>query len=233
MKDNSLYKLGGISSILVGISYMVIGVTNILLPPALTYANDAQSPFMYFEANRGLYTTGSWAWTLGALFALALIPAVSATVQHLNEGWVRWTSSLATLAFAVSFLDYYWAIVMNPPRAAAYVAGNDGWRAALTVPGAPHIIDAQGWLGFGAVGLWILVASLLALRGNAWPKGLAYVGIATAFFYFLALAREVIPSFSGIVVFTIVASGGGLVLAPIWYIWMGIHLRHMALQETK
>ncbi len=95
----------------------------------------------------------------------------------------------------------------------------------MTVPGAPHIIDAQGWLGFGAVGLWILVASLLALRGNAWPKGLAYVGIATAFFYFLALAPAVIPSLSGAVIFTIVAGGGGLVLAPIWFTWMGIFLR--------
>ncbi len=233
MKDNSLYKLGGISSMLVGISYVVIAVTGLLLPTALTYGNDVQSPFMYLEENLGLLMTQYWAYTLGAVFALAMIPAVSATVQHLNEGWVRWTSTLATLAFAVTILDNYWAIVMNPLRAAAYITGNEAWRGALTVPGAPQWIDVQNWLGFGAVGLWILVVSLLALRDNVWPKGLAYVGIAAAIFYFLALAPDIIPSLSGVVIFTVVSVGGGVVLAPILYIWMGIHLRHMASQETK
>jgi len=52
MKDNSLYKLGGIASILVGISYVVIGVTTVLLPPNLGGGvPNAQSPFMYLEAN--------------------------------------------------------------------------------------------------------------------------------------------------------------------------------------
>ena len=32
MKDNSLYKLGGFASIIVGISYVVIGITTVLLP---------------------------------------------------------------------------------------------------------------------------------------------------------------------------------------------------------
>ena len=162
-----------------------------------------------------------------------MIPAVSATVQHLNEGWVRWTSSLATLAFAVTILDNYWAIVMNPLRAAAYLTGNEALRTTLTVPGAPQWIDVQNWLAFGAVGLWVLVVSLLALRGNVWSKGLAYLGIALAFVYFLALSPLVFPSLSGVVIFTVVAGGGGVVLAPIWYIWMGIHLRRMASPETK
>ena len=29
MKDNSLYKLGGISSMLVGFSYLVVGITGV------------------------------------------------------------------------------------------------------------------------------------------------------------------------------------------------------------
>lgn len=228
MKDNSLYKLGGFASIVVGISYAVIGGTFLLMDPALAgYENNAQSQFLFLKENLGLLMTNYWAYTLGSIFAFAMIPAVSATVQHLNEGWVRWTSSLATLAFAVTILDNYWAIVMNPPRAAAYLAGNEALRATLTVPGAPQWIDVQNWLAFGAVGLWVLVISLLALRGNVWSKGLAYLGIALAFVYFLALSPIVFPSLSGVVIFTVVAGGGGIVLAPIWYIWMGIHLRRI------
>jgi hypothetical protein len=227
MKDNSLYALGGFASIIVGISYVVIGITTVLLPPNLTGVPNAQSPFIYFEANRGLLLTNFWAFTIGAIFALAMIPAVSATVQHLNQGWVRWTSTLATLGFAVAILDNYWAIVETPARAAVYVAGTEAIRAALSVPGEPQYIDVQGWLGSGGVGLWALVIGLLALRNKAFPKGLAYLWIIGAFAYFTALAASIIPDLylSGVV---IVISGLGSILAPIGYGWMGIHLWRMS-----
>jgi hypothetical protein len=218
MKDDSLYRLGGFASIMMGISYVVIGVTTVLLPPNLSGVPEARSPFLFFEENRGLLMINYWAFTIGAIFALAMIPAVSATVQHLNEGWVRWTASLATLGFVVAILDNYWAIVATPARAAAYIAGND--------PGAAQVIDIQGWFAYGAVGLWVLVCSILALRNNVWPKGLAYLGIFAALIYFLALASTVIPALfiSGTIIFVGVI---GAVLAPIWYGWMGIHLWRM------
>jgi hypothetical protein len=173
-----------------------------------------------------------WAMLIGAVFALAMIPAVSATVQHLNEGWVRWTSTLAMIAFAVVILDNYWSIVYTDARAQAYLRGTEAMRATLTVPGAPQAIDVQGWLANGAVGVWALVISMLALRNHTWPKGLAYLGIFGAFVYFLALLAQVIPNlvYSGVFVYVGVL---GAVVAPIWFTWMGIHLRRVGSQETK
>lgn len=232
MKDNSLYKLGGIASILVGISYAVIGITNVLLPPNLMGVPDAQSPFMYFEANRGLLMTNYWAFAIGGIFALAMIPAVSATVQNLNEGWVRWTSSLATLGFVAAIFDNYWAIVRTPARAAIYVAGTDAIRAALSVPGEPQVLDVQGWLANGGVGLWVLVIGLLALRGKVFPKGLAYLWIIGALTYFMSLIFTVIPdlALSGV---GIAISGLGAILGPIGYGWMGVHLWRTAAKDEK
>ena len=226
MKDNSLYKLGGIASILVGISYVVLGITGVLIPSNLGGVPDVQSPFMYWEANKTMLLTQWWATLVGAVFALAMIPAVSATVQHLNEGWVRWTSTLAMIAFAVVILDNYWSIVYTDARAQAYVTGSEAMRATLTVPGAPQWIDVQGWLAYGAVGLWLLVCSVLALRNQVWHKGLAYLGIFGSGIYFLALAAQAIPVLviSGVFVFVGVP---GAIFAPIWFTWMGIHLRRV------
>ena len=223
MKDNSVYKLGSIASVIVGISYVVIGITGVLFPSNLGGVPNAQSPFMYWDANKAMLLTQWWAMFIGAVFALAMIPAVSATVQHLNEGWVRWTSTLAMIAFAVSMLDNYWSIVYTDARAHAFITGNEAIRATLSVPGAPQVLDPQGWLANGAVGLWAIVISVLALRHQVWHKGLAYLGIFGAFVYFLALLAQVIPDF--------VYSGGsvyvgvlGAILAPIWFTWMGIYL---------
>jgi len=222
MKDNSLYKLGGICSVLVGISYIIIGITVLLESPQLTVENNAQSPFLFFESNRVVLLTQWSAMAWGAVFALAVIPAVSEKVRNLNEGWVRWTGTLATLGFAVTILDNYWAIVMTPARAAAYVTSSEAMRAAFAVPGEVQFIDIQGWLGYGAVGLWVLVINLLALRGAIFPKPLAYLGIATALAYFLVLTTMVFPNVRGMIL--VVAAIGGILLAPIWYIWIGLIL---------
>jgi hypothetical protein len=129
-------------------------------------------------------------------------------------------------------LDNYWSIVYTDAIAKAYTTGTEATRASLTVPGAPQWIDVQGWLANGAVGVWALVVSLLALRGNAWPKGLAYLGIGGAMIYFLALASWVVPDLfvSGALIFVGVL---GVVYAPIWFTWMGIFLRRITSQETK
>lgn len=176
LKDNSLYKLGGICSVLVGISYVVIGVTELLLTPELSVENNAQIPLMFFESNRVLLIAQWSAMAWGSVFALAVIPAVSEKVKHLNEGWVRWTSTLATLGFAVTIIDNYVAIVLTPPMFTAYRVGTEATRAAILVPGSAEQIDMRGWLQWGAVGLWVLVVNLLAIRGNLLPRLLAYLG---------------------------------------------------------
>jgi uncharacterized protein DUF4386 len=222
MKDNSLYKLGGICSMIVGISYLVIGVTELLLPPEYTVEYNARVPLMFFRTNQALFIVQWSAMLWGAVFALAVIPAVSEKVRNFGEGWVRWTSALATLGFAVTILDNYWAVVMTPPIANAYFAGNDVTKIAMTIPGSAQQIDERGWLQWGAVGLWVLVINLLALRGKAWPRILSYLGIATAVGYFMAFASVVIPDLLGITL--LVAGIGGVVLGPIWYVWMGLVL---------
>jgi uncharacterized protein DUF4386 len=232
MKDNSLYKLGGICSVLVGISYVVIGVTELLLPPEYTVEINARVPLMFFRSNQALFIAQWSAMLWGAVFALAVIPAVSERVRNLNEGWVRWTSALATLGFAVTILDNYWAVVVTPASAAAYFAGSEVTKIAMSVPGSAQQIDVRGWLQWGAVGLWVVVVNLLALRGNIWPRALAYLGLATAVGYFLAFASAAIPSLLGITL--LVAGIGGVVIGPIWYIWMGLTLyRNNLPQESR
>lgn len=135
---------------------------------------------------------------------------------------MRWTSTLAIIGFAVNAIDSFRRIALDPVRATAYVKGDAVVKAVLTAPSALPGLDPHAWLRLGAVGLWVLVVSLLALRGDIWPKPLTYLGIAVIIVYWLIVASN----FLQIQLFTAIVAGVGLViLTPIWYIWLGLRLR--------
>ena len=222
MKDNTLSKLGGTLSILVGISYVIIGVAYVLAPADQKPGANATQLFPSLAQNPTWVLIEYWAFALGALLALGAVLAISETVRGANEGWLRWASNLAIVGFAVTAVNYFRLLAVQPLRAMAYVAGDASTKAALVADQSSLSLDPQGWLGFGAVGLWVLVVSLLALRGNVWPKPLVYLGIAVAIAYWLVVTGFVLGIETLIL---IAASLGGIILGPIWYIWAGVRLR--------
>ena len=221
MKDNTLSKLGGNCSILLGILYLVIGVTYLLLPAAQKQTSATDEFLLSFAQNPTTQIIQWWVFALSGLIGIAVVLAVSESLRSANEGWVRWTSTLAIIGFTVVSINNFRAIAFQPAMARAYVEGDAVTKAAIEVSG-PFSLDPQGWLGFGAVGLWVLVVSLLSLRAGTWPKLLSYIGIATALAYWLIVAGFV---FNQEMLFTIGAALGGIILAPIWYIWAGLRLQ--------
>jgi hypothetical protein len=226
MKDTTLSQLGGICSILLGVSIIVVGATYLPLPPEQQqivgmYTNPGA--FLASVAhNFTLLTVEFWAEALGALAGIAVVLAISARVRSANEGWVRWTSTLAIVGLAITAIDDLRFLALTPGRAAAYVQGDAAVKAALTAPGALEGLDPHHWLRLGAVGLWVMVVNLLALRARAWPAPLAIVGIGVALVYWLAVAGIVLQIPAAL---TLVAGLGAIVLAPLWYIWLGLRLR--------
>jgi uncharacterized protein DUF4386 len=224
MKGHTLSKLGGTCSIFVGVSYIVAAAVYLLAPVKVQDAAGIP-PGQFLETlaqNSTGYTVPLGIAALDSLLTIAVILAISESVQSANPGWVRWTSNLAIVGSAVNAVEFLDRIVLNPARAAAYVHGDAAVRAALTVPGALAGLDPQAWLRYGAVGVWILVVSVLALRGNIWPKSLAYVGIGVAIAYCLIVATNLLQ----VQLFTAIVAGvGGVILFPVWYIWLGVRLR--------
>ena len=221
MKDNTLSKLGGNCSLLLGILYLLIGVTYLLLPADQKQTSATDKFLLSFAQNPTTQMIQFWVFALSGLIGIAVVLAVSEGVRSANEGWVRWTSNLAVLGFAVVAINNFRNIAFQPGRAAAYVEGDAVTKTVIEL-GGPFGLDPQNWLGFGAVGLWVLVVSLLALRTGSWPKLLSYAGIATAAAYWLIVVGSVLNLEA---LFTISAALGGIVLAPIWYIWTGLKLR--------
>jgi len=220
MKDNTLRQLGGLCSILLGVSYIAVGILYFMVPPDPGPGGDPTAFYLSIAQNSTLLRLYYLAFALGAVLALGAVPAISDSVRSANEGWVRWMTNLAILGFAVTAIDFFRVFAFQSARAAAYTAADASTRAAIVA--VAQGLDPQGWLGFGGVGAWALVVSLLALRGTAWPRPLAYLGIVLAVVYALVVAALALQ----IELLLAIAAGlGGVIVAPIWYIWAGLTLR--------
>jgi hypothetical protein len=225
MKDDALSKLGGTCSILAGL-ILVAGAPVLALAPREQQVDPATchcaDSFLTSVAHSStLLNTSFGLLALAQILGIAAVLAISAHVLAVHEGWVRWTSTLAIIGMALNAIDLLRRMALESAIATAYVHGDVAIRAALTAPGVLQSSDPQGWFKFGGFGLWVLVVSVLSLRGGAGTRLLAVVGIVVWLAGWGVVAGELAQSQS----LVLIAGGVFAILTIIWYIWQGLSLR--------
>jgi hypothetical protein len=177
-----------------------------------------------YAQGHGLINSLFWAEALVGVFGLAVVPALAKLLTNdENEGWVKWTSSLATVGFAVTAIGYFLTLARLPGIASTFVNSEPSTQTALAVTWKSSP-DLFGFWGYGAIGIWALCISLAMLRRAGSPKVLAYIGLLVAVLYLIVP----VGTYFKIQPLLLIAAGAGLIAAPIWYIWLGINLRRMA-----
>ena len=223
MKDNSLFKVGGAASIAMGILGALVGITYVLLPADQRLGVPAARILPSIAQGAMMLKTEFLEMALIGVLGLAVVPAVSELVRAGHEGWVRWMSNLAFLGFAVMAVSNTFTFGRLPGIAAAYVKGDPATQAAL-VPVWRSSLDLHGFWGYGAVGLWILVLSLVALRGSGFPKGLAYVGLLAGVLNLLIPVGFLLKQ-PPLFLYDSILGGAA---SCVWFIWAGlVTRRHM------
>jgi uncharacterized protein DUF4386 len=217
---NSLQRLGGACAIVLGVSYVLVGITYFLVPDAQRPGMGLENFYPSYAANPLFVRLLNLELAVGALFAIGAVLAIQDVVRPAAQGLARWTANLAIIGFAVTAINGFRALSLEPRIAEAYVAADSSAKAAIAATGATSI-DPDGWLAFGAVGAWALATSFLILRTAAFPRVLAYVGVAVGILY----GMVVVGNYFGIPQLIAVAAGlGGVVAAPIWFIGLGSSL---------
>jgi hypothetical protein len=217
MKDNSLFKLGGTCTILLGVFDALASLTYLLLPADQRLGVPAARILPSIAQGATLLQLQILELALIGILGLIVVPAVSELFKGVSEGWVRWTGNLALVGFAVSAVSNLLTFARLPAIAAAFVAGDASTKAAL-VPIWRSTLDLYGIWNDGVIGLWILVLSLLAFRGTILPRILAILGVLGGISLFLIPVAFILKTPS---LFLVAAALGGIA-STAWFIWTGV-----------
>jgi hypothetical protein len=220
MNKRNLFTVGGLFSILLGLTKIWSGIGYLIIPVDQRAGVPGKTFLPAYAQGHALLNSVFWAEALVGVFGLAIVPALAKLVRNEdNEGWVKWTSTLATVGFAVTAIGYFLTIARLPAIANAYVAGDASTQAALAVTWK-STPDLFGFWGYGAIGIWVLCMSLCLLRAGS-MKAFAAVGLVVAVISLLIPVGD----YFKIQALILIAAGAGSILAPVWFIWLGINLR--------
>lgn len=211
-------RFGGFSATVVAIAYVVVSLNHLLSPAAGTPLELmqllVQNPASHYVSTLGF-----------ALIALMMIPVITAMAErlvHVSPGLVRWAAAIGYIGCAGTVMNHLRMLRLVPLRAKVFVEGDEMVRSAIQYNWLGNSLDPDGWLLFGAFGLWTLVMAFAALReGSLFPRTYGYLGLATAGLFIMAL----LGSLSAPALGTVAAGVGGLVIGPVWFVWTGVLLR--------
>jgi len=216
----SVQRIGGACAIVVGLSYVFVGITYLLLPNEQRPEATSAAFLSSYAANPTFARLINWETAFGALFAVGAVTAITELVREAGPGLARWTGNLAIIGFAATALSGFRALAVQPLMASSFVAADASAKAAIAANSNPNL-DPDGWLAFGVVGVWAIVTSMLALRANTLPRLIAYLGFAVGVLYLFVVAGNVTHTETLIAV---AAGVGGVIVAPIWFVGIGLAL---------
>jgi hypothetical protein len=223
--DHKSTSVAGWASIALGVTYVLVGVGFLLQPEAQTSGNIDDLLTSYNEDSLG-FTILQVATAIGGLFALAAVPAIAGMG---SPAWSVWARNLGLTAFVVATVSSLRALEYIPIQASDFAHPWVNDPARLDIPlmvirgDNIHMpLDPNGWITYGAAGLFVLFTAVAALRLRTMPKTLAILGIGAAIGYFLVVAGTYLGESTLI---SIAAAAGGVIVGPAFFIWCGLLLR--------
>ena len=149
----SVQRIGGACAVVVGLSYVLVGITYLLLPNEQRPESPSATFLPSYAANPTFARLINWETALGALFAVGAVMAITELVREAGPGLARWTGNLAVIGFAATAISGFRALAVQPLMASSYVAADASAKAAIVANANPNL-DPDGWLAFGVVGVW-------------------------------------------------------------------------------
>ena len=224
IKIEDFIRVGWISSIIVGILYILVGGTHFLLPlDQLRGGRSINETFFLSLADHSLvFSIHYWLVVLLSLFSIAVILAFFKIVSSTHKGIALWITVIGIIGTALSIVDFASVGVKASRIAQQFSSYTENEKLISLIAGLPHIDPC--FLAWALLGIWSLVCNWLALKNKLLPKTICYVGIFGSCLYILVFLGSVVQKQ---LIVDIAVGVGGLIIAPIWYIGFGLAIKNI------
>lgn len=221
MNRSGIMRFGGKAATAVGALYLLVGATHFLMPQAqLRGADGVDGDFFLSLAQGGfVFRLHYWIVVALALLTLAVIAAFRELLRDEPAGPVDWAMTLGYFGAALMALDFAQFGAAAPRLAAAYAAADQATRPLLAAIGVPH--SDPCFFAYGLLGGFALIVNLALWCRRQLPRPLAAVGVLGGGLYLLLFAGSLLRM---PLLVDIAVGAGGLIAAPVWYIWSGLIL---------
>jgi hypothetical protein len=201
MKTNAFERFGGLCAFIAGLGGLCYSISFVILSKSAPDVSIILTPLLLL---------------VGGLLSSAVMLALYQRLRETEATFALWAALLGVVAALGSAVHggYDLANAINPPSLSA--------SFQTDVNNLPSQVDPRGLLTFGVTGLAFLVVAWLMVRGGQFSRGLGYLGYALAILLIIVYLGRLIllqpsnPFLLGAAALT------GFLLAPIWYIWLGI-----------
>ncbi|SFA87197.1 MULTISPECIES: hypothetical protein [unclassified Bacillus (in: firmicutes)] len=209
-------KLGGISSVIVGLLYFLTVIIVLLSPPG---ANPVVDHVTYMNQLIAVHYILAILGVLGIMVVLAVSNSLEAFTS--KSEWYSYSKIMAIIGFSVLALNNFRQIGIDHELSHEAMAKGGETLDTIVMSWVGLVeLSPQGWLDFGFVGLWVLTVGIITYKHSS-KKILSGLGVVAGACFILT----VIGNVTGISLLVMIGMGlGGLVVMPIWFIANGIGL---------
>jgi hypothetical protein len=239
--EKSLYKIGGVATLIIPVMYLITGVINARAYRAGPFPRSVTEWFALFQNDwlTGLFFLG-FADIVIVLLSGPLFLALYAALKRANQTWALIAVSFTFVGMAVYLATNTAFSMLSLSR--QYAAAITGEEKNMLLSAGQAIlvgVDSTGGRYAGLALVWAtsVIASVVMLRSKNFNKVTAYAGIVA---FLLLIASVPFVSYtstdpttgveSAIVAVSVI--GGGL-LSLAWYILVGLKLLKLGRQEKK
>ena len=221
-KQSNRLQFGVICSFSVGILYVLVGVTHLLLPrDQLRGAGGVDSHFFESLANNStVFSLHYWIVVVLSVLSVAVILSLFELLRDHRSVIVTWAVVIGLFGTGLSLLDFAYVGVTAPRLARLFVSAPQEIRSALLISGLRTIDPC--FLSWGLMGIFAFTINAYLYRYKIVKHVLGYIGLIGGVFYFLLFLGSL---FQLSLLIDLSAVFGGVVLAPIWYFGIGFVLR--------
>lgn len=206
----SLCKFGAYSAIIASISYAIVTLLALSLPPSIATYLASPQYFIDFKEIKHIFLTLKTVHSIANLGMIGVVVTFLSLCRKKHYGLIVWCTLIAIIGYAVGIFQNIQDASLIPHLAKQYEIGTPLMQQTILTLGIANPFLFIISLGFP--GIWFIVVSLIGHSNKHIPTTLIYLGLLWGIGNIVTAVAHALMFINLIYLIAL----GALIFAPIW-----------------